>query len=160
MPDQAEIAKQAGTLRPEMRAQLLGARHGFVQAAVSLGRTNTAMIKRGLLHDEAPHWTIDGEWGRRLTPLGEAVRSHLMVGVKVRRYCWRAGLVVESADGEKCPECNSVDHRPVEPAGSCGAFSACGPDHGHPCEREAGHDGPHECAPCGSLADGVMARAE
>jgi len=69
---------------------------------------------------------------------------------RVRRYCWRTGGVYMLDDGEKCPECASPFHKPVDNQDECSKFAPC-PDcgNGHPCQLPIGHEGPCWCEGCG-----------
>lgn len=74
---------------------------------------------------------------------------------KLRRYCWRIGDVVETSEEEKCPECGSLGHIPLEDQNACGRYVECSPGlHGHGCEMRALHAGG-----CGYFDDGKCEEA-
>lgn len=54
-----------------------------------------------------------------------------------RRYCGRVGAAFDVPDGERCPECTSTTHLPID---TCGHFVACTLD----CQGDNDHDG-HPC---------------
>jgi hypothetical protein len=73
--------------------------------------------------------------------------------VKLRRYCWRAGLALELEEGEQCPECGAPSHKPIEDQERCGAFVPFDlprgdelAGKGEPCLLLAGHAGEHRGA--------------
>jgi hypothetical protein len=70
----------------------------------------------------------------------------------LRRYCWRTGGVVVLEDGVRCPECGSL-HDPLPDQSRCGVFVAH-EDHGHPCDRPAGHAGAHANSPTEGEGEG------
>ena len=68
-----------------------------------------------------------------------------------RHYCGLTGCGVERV-GDRCDECGAPwsAHREID-AAWCGGFVRCGRgdrDHGHLCDREPGHAGPHHTAGC------------
>jgi hypothetical protein len=61
--------------------------------------------------------------------------------IPLRRYCWRVGVCVETAEGDRCPECGSRDHRPVPRQNECANYVAVTELWGAPCRLPVGHSG-------------------